>query len=177
MAQKKTNLPATRANDLDRQEVVALVRRAEKGDRAALLALRQMYDAAPALWRGIGDRASTAERAILQAASGDNLAFREACERTAAALRANLAGPDRTPLERLLVDRIVACWLALHYAETIYHQNMGELSRGWADFHQRRIDRAHHRYLTAIKTLAQVRRLLPPAVQVNIAEQQVNLVQ
>ena len=36
-------------------------------------------------------------------------------------------------------------------------------------------DRAHRRYLSAIRTLAQVRRLLTPAVQINVGENQVNV--
>ena len=42
---------------------------------------------------------------------------------------------------------------------------------------QRSINRAQRRYLAAIKSLVQVRRLLGPMVQVNIAEKQVNIAQ
>ena len=38
---------------------------------------------------------------------------------------------------------------------------------------EERRDRAHRRYLSAIKALVQVRRLLVPMVQVKMAEQQV----
>jgi hypothetical protein len=41
------------------------------------------------------------------------------------------------------------------------------------EFHQRRLDRLHKRYLSSIKTLAQIRKL-GPAVQINIAEKQIN---
>ena len=51
----------------------------------------------------------------------------------------------------------------------------GSLALG--DYVQRCHDRAHRRYLHAIRTLAQVRRLLGPSVQVNIAEKQLNLAQ
>ena len=45
-----------------------------------------------------------------------------------------------------------------------------------SEYHQRRLDRLHRRYLSSIRTLAQVRKLLNPAVtQINVAEQQVNL--
>ena len=54
---------------------------------------------------------------------------------------------------------------------------MGDLTLGQAEFHQKRITKAHNRYLSAIRTLAQVRRLGVPAVQVNIGEQQVNVAQ
>ena len=43
------------------------------------------------------------------------------------------------------------------------------------EFHQRRIDAAHRRYLSALRTPAQIRKLALPAVQVNIARNQVNI--
>ena len=86
-----------------------------------------------------------------------------------------LAGHAPTPVEALLVDRIVICWMHLHYAETIYVQNMQDYSLPQAAFHQHRITAAHNRYLSAIRTLAHVRRLQAPHVQVNIAEQQLNV--
>jgi hypothetical protein len=39
---------------------------------------------------------------------------------------------------------------------------------------QRRMDRAHRRFLGTVKTLAVVRRLARPAVQINVAGHQVN---
>jgi hypothetical protein len=69
----------------------------------------------------------------------------------------------------------VLCWLHLHYVENIYVQGMHELSITQATFHQRRLSLAQSRYLAAIRTLAQVRRLQAPNVQVNIAEQQLNV--
>ena len=86
-----------------------------------------------------------------------------------------LAGHAPTPLEALLVDRIVVCWMHLHYAETIYVQNMQDYSLTQAAFHQHRITTAHNRYLSAIRALAQVRRLQVPTVQVNIAREQLNV--
>jgi len=44
-----------------------------------------------------------------------------------------------------------------------------------ADYHLRRQDRAHRRFLTAMKTLATVRKLGLPVLQVNIGENQVNV--
>ena len=43
------------------------------------------------------------------------------------------------------------------------------------EFHQRRIDHAHKRYLSALRTLDQVRKLALPVLQVNIARRQVNV--
>ena len=82
-------------------------------------------------------------------------------------------------MEMLLVERIALCWLALNYHENIYTQIMGKLPGDAHARFQDRIDRAHRRYLSAIKALAQVRRLpVPLSVQVNVAAaggQQVNV--
>jgi hypothetical protein len=70
--------------------------------------------------------------------------------------------------------RLVGCWLQLYYTECIYVQSLGaSLTIRQAEFHQQRISKAQARYLAAIRTLAQVRRLGVPAVQVNIGHQQV----
>jgi hypothetical protein len=42
-------------------------------------------------------------------------------------------------------------------------------------YYQRSLERAQKRYLAAIKTLAQVRKLAVPVLQVNIARKQVNV--
>ena len=67
------------------------------------------------------------------------------------------------------------CWLHLHGVEAIYVQNMSTFSLMQHDFYQRRLSMAQRRYLSAITALAQVRRLQAPNVQVNIAEQQLNV--
>jgi hypothetical protein len=67
--------------------------------------------------------------------------------------------------------------LHLHYAEDIYVQSMHDLTITQATYHQRRLSLAQSCYLSAIRTLAQVRRLQVPAVQINVAEQQLNVAQ
>ena len=74
--------------------------------------------------------------------------------------------------------RIGLCWGHLALAESDYLRrfNQGGLSLPMADFFDRHRDRAHRRYLQAVKALAQVRKLLGASVtQVNIAENQVNV--
>lgn len=68
----------------------------------------------------------------------------------------------------------MASWDAIS-AEALYTQSMGDLTLRQAEFHQKRITKAHNRYLSAIRTLAQVRRLGVPAVQVDIGDRQVNV--
>jgi hypothetical protein len=50
---------------------------------------------------------------------------------------------------------------------------MHDLSLRQAEYYKQRLSKAQAHYLAAIRTLAQVRRLGVPAVQINVAEQQV----
>jgi hypothetical protein len=117
----------------------------------------------------------TVEHSISKSLGGeDNLAFREAIKRKRAALREELEGPTPSPTERLLVDRVVACWLQVQEADLRYAQ-AGNCSFAQADYHLKRQDRAHRRFLSAMKTLATIRKLGLPVLQVNIGENQVNV--
>ena len=119
--------------------------------------------------------ANIAERSLVKRFSGDDPLVQEALPPQLKAKRAELAGPEPSPLEELLAERIVACWLQLQYAEAIYAQNLGDMNMTQVEYHQRRLDRLHRRYLSSIKALAQIRKM-GPAVQINIAEKQINTV-
>jgi hypothetical protein len=152
-----------------------LLRRASKGDEDCLPQLRKLLAEGP---RGIveayGSPAQWCRDQLVQKAAGNNLAIQEASERKLKALVAELAGPDPTPIERLLAERAAVCWWLVHEYERRYAaESSMPIIR--ADYQQRRLDRAHRRFLTALKTLATVRRLALPSLQVNIAGmQQVN---
>jgi hypothetical protein len=67
------------------------------------------------------------------------------------------------------VDRIVCCWLLLYDAETCYLQAK-DMTIPQGDYHQRRIDRLHRRYLSAIRMLVVARRLALPVLYVKTSE-------
>src|SRR5690242_4848839 len=104
-------------------ELRSLVERAEQGDASALPGLHEALDRVPALWGQYADLAAAAERAWVGLAAGDNLMLAESLTRKLASLRAELAGPgEPPPLERLLVARVAAGWLQVHYAEALFAQ-------------------------------------------------------
>jgi hypothetical protein len=157
-----------------KDELKAVLRKAEQGDTTVLPALRAYMDQAPGFWEQRGDLAHATQTALIQHVTGKNLMVQETVSRKCAALTQELAGPTHSPLERLLVERIVLCWLQLHTAEVSYLLTK-ELTFQQAAFHQQRISKAHAHYLSAIRTLAQVRRLGVPTIQVNVGQQQVNV--
>ena len=145
--------PAT--NDL-----AGLLDRARRGDAEALPALRAFLDDSPEVWRQAGDLAAHAQRAWVELAAGPDVLAREALGRALAALKAELAGPAPSPLERLLVERIAATWLQVHYADAAAAQAR-DVSVRQAQLAVERQDRAHRRHLAAVAALATIRRLLP----------------
>jgi hypothetical protein len=153
-------VPQSEAEILERLQ--HLVRRAEQGDGAAVPELRVALDANGWVWRDYGDAGTHATAAWLQLVCGKNLMMREAIERRMAEMRATLAGNDPSPLEQLLVARIVACWLQVHYADGTYAQTKGS-DPAQHTLLMRRQNAAQQRYVHAIKGLATVRKLLRPA--------------
>ncbi len=175
MAREKRPAPAGTEAVIARAN--ALLPAADRGDARAQAELRELLDGTPDLWTGVGNLAAQAERSAVESVARSNPVVAEAIRRKLAALRLELRGDEPSPLERLLVDRVVAGWLAVHHAEASYHQRLAQgLSRAEAEYLERRVERAQRRYLAAIKGLATVRRLLAPAIQVNVAEKQINLV-
>jgi hypothetical protein len=151
-----------------------LLTRAREGDEACLPELRALFDRAEA--RGleilVGDMAAVAEHALITQSSRTDLVFQEAARRALAVRRRELAGPAPSALEAILAERLAICWLAVHLYEAAYAKLHGSLPLEQDVFHLKRIDAAHHRFLSAARTLAAVRRLAIPALQVNIAENQ-----
>jgi hypothetical protein len=121
-----------------------------------------------------GNLAKHAENALIHKFAAKDLAVREGLRKKLEVMRDELASPASVPLERLLAERIVACWLHVYHLETVY-ANKDSMSLDLAMHYQKCIDRAHRRYLSAIKTLATVRKLALPVLQVNIAKKQVNV--
>ena len=100
------------------EAMLDIIDRAESGDSEAVPALRNILDRIPAIREVLGaDLERTVERSIVKSLAGDkNLAFPEAIKRKLAALREGLEGHSPSPIERILVDRVVACWLQVQEA-------------------------------------------------------------
>ena len=154
-------------------ELTEFLQKASSWDRSVLPELRRLLDQGPELRQLFGDLGNRAKTAWIDLAAGDNLLRREALTRQVAALEREIAGPSPSVLERLLAERIVVCWLELNCLDPALRG--GEMPLRQAEFYDRRRDRAHRRYLSSIRNLATVRRLVIPSLQVNIGAKQVNV--
>jgi hypothetical protein len=140
-----------------------LVQRAEQGDEAVLPELRVALDANPWVWERYGDLAQQSQAAWLQLIAGPNLLLHESTRRKAEQLRAELAGPAASPLERLLVERVVSTWFQVHYSDAAYAQQKGSTPAQHTAA-LRRQNSAQQRFVLAVKALATVRKLLRPGL-------------
>src|SRR5262245_8632866 len=90
-------------------ELETLMHRGMPADRDVLPALRAFLDTDPRLWQDVGAVVTEVEQAWMQLLTGEDLVRREIFLRQLQALKAEMAGPSPTPLERLLVERIALC--------------------------------------------------------------------
>jgi hypothetical protein len=167
---KRREKQKSTANDnpeVDR--LLAIVDGAENGDRTALSELRKTLADFPELISAFGGDLVMQVEAMLVGKFSQLPTVREAISANLNALRAELAGENPSPIERLLVERIATCWLQVAYADSKI-AGIERFSIQEGDYLQRQQDRAHRRYLSALKMLAVVRRLaLPIRVDLNVA--------
>ena len=160
------------------KELQALADEAEGGDRDARKRLRvALRRSAPEVVARCSDTATTYRGLLAKAASGGNPLVREAILERARLMASELAGPNPTPLEVLLCDRVASLWVLVELQEALNAawysgQAKGKTSPAFMLQMARLQESAQRRYLQAIKTLAQVQRLRGPSrLQVNIGGQ------
>ncbi len=157
----------------DVEAFLAAVAKADEGDRTALAIVRDGFREASDIARTVSDLAYTAETAILaNVPAGAQELFRQQTTNLRKQLREEGTG---TALETILIRRIALDYLASLQAERQRSLAPGETrSLDLARFYDQQEDRAHRRFLASVESLARVRKLITP-IQINIAEQQVNV--
>jgi len=122
--------------------------------------------------------AFTSSESRVLAATNQNLAVEEAFRRRMQTLREELGWAGGTGLERLLIERIALCWYHLARAEQRHASALQQgLEPVWQAFYDKAVARGERRYLSGLHALQVCRRLQIPAVQINLAEKQVNILQ
>lgn len=139
--------------------------------------LADLFNSDPTVWRAAGDMVEQAARMLIGKIASTH-AIKASMTRGWEQLPLDLARPSDGELERLLVQQVVVAWLHLGYIEYQYSAmtTLEGVTIRRAEYWERRLSAAQRRYLRATETLARVRRLQLPAVQVNIGNQQVNQV-
>jgi len=147
------------------EEIKILLERAARGDISALPELRKTFDEYPELAQKFGDLVEQAKLSLLDLVAGTNFVAWEAMSRAATGLRDRLVATANSEQERLLIDRIMISWMEVYYCDM---DLASRLKKSPGDHlgnraAQQRLDRAHFRYLSAVKALATLQKLLKPS--------------
>ena len=140
---------------------------ARRGVREILPRLRQMLDEHPELVKQYGDLAKRTEQAWL-ALFGPDLFTQETTARQLEARRQELADGKPSPLERLVIERVVACLLQVLYFDSREAVGQGVESPEMAAFRLKRQAQANKQLLAAVKSLSELRKVTPPPVVIQI---------
>jgi|SRR5579884_2343270 len=147
-------------------ELQELLEKASKGDLKVLPELKKTFDEHPELVEQFGDLVQHAQDSLLILVAGSCLTAREAIARQALALRERLMKTATSELEKLLVDRVVISWIEVYHGDISLAQHLLQVpgAAKTVQAAQQRLDRAHARYLSAIKALTTTHKLLRPAL-------------
>jgi hypothetical protein len=155
-----TTPDATNTTLTQQPQCSELVARARTGDTGAMNQIMPLFDDPRNVDAFGGNVAMRSTHMVITRMVGQDLVSEEAIQRKLELLRTELAGPNPAPLERLVVDRVVALWLHLHKLEGEYAV-VGDGDPTRAGYYHRAITSAQKRYFTAIRELTNVRRKTP----------------
>ena len=156
--------------------------KAADGDKKAREELRRaLRESAPEVVREASELARMGQRCLIKTAAGGKALAEEALVIRLEMMRSEIAGPDPSPLEALLVEKIVSVWMLTELLElglsaqlTTELPKSQRMSHSFLKFYLGWQERAHRRLLSSIRELARVRRLQSgvPNSQTNV---QINL--
>ncbi len=153
-----------------------------KGTKQDEKKFEKMLKDVPAAWVLHGDLPRNAITHMLKLMAGEgkaSFALKVSLETGLKQMKADHGYPDASPLEKMLIEQVLVCWLRLYWVECIFTQSMGKLSIQQGIYWEKRLSASQRRFLRACETLARVRRLAsrtPEITQINIGQNQVNQV-
>jgi hypothetical protein len=173
-ALERYQLPAEVQESLE--ELRELSKKAEAGDKDAARLLKQkLRESSPAVIARASDIGRKAQHILIRTASGGSLLTELALSGRLDMMREEIAGENPTPLEVLLTERVLSCWMLVELFDAFM---AGQLNKDKSEYRVpisytlemlKWQERANRRYLAAIRELARVRKLEATArpVQLN----------
>ena len=164
------------------RELQTLSEKAESGDKSARQELRKaLRKSAPEIVVRASDIGRRGQWALIKTVAANDPLTEEALMARLDLMRAEVAGPDPSPLEVLLAERICSLWLLIEVLDWLVnaqlYSDLPREQRSPMSFLQHVFkwqESAHRRFLSTIRELARMRKLQSniPSVQMNT---QINL--
>jgi len=149
---------------------------AKKPQKEDLRTIRQFLIDYPQLCKAVFGLAESVQSLIVKNVMGDQEVAQIAIEEYLVSIRNDLGYDDAPIMEKLLIENIVTTWLRVQFCESqlVFRMN-GEQRMSVMEFWERRLSMAQKRYLSACETLAKIRKMAVPALQLNIGDKQINV--
>jgi hypothetical protein len=156
-------------------ELQALSEKAAGGDEEARKELRRaVRESSPEVIACCSDISRTYRKRLAKTASGGVPYVEEAFVRHAELLAEEVAGERPSPLESLLSERIASLWALSELQEALLSAYYGGLSKNLSPGYLLQMSKlqesTNRRYLNAVKTLAQVRKLQGGTPTLNLTQ-------
>ena len=153
--------------------------RAEAGDKAARAELRKaVRESSPEIVREASDIARRGQWGLIKTAAAGDPLTEEALVARLDLMRRELGGPEPTPIEVLLIERVVSPWILLELLNSAYLTSVDkqqQVPHSFAKFYLDWQEKVHRRFLSAIKHLAKVPRLQSGVPNSHTNNVQINL--
>lgn len=170
----KIKLPAERIDEFF--EVIARAYEAKKPKKEDLQVIRKFLIDYPQMCKLVFGIVESVQSLIVKNMAVDQEVVHVAIEEYLVSIRNDFGYHDAPIMEQLLIENIVTAWLRVQFCETQLAFRMnGEQRMSVMEFWERRLSMAQRRYLAACETLAKIRKMSIPAVQLNIGDQQINV--
>lgn len=144
----------------------------EKPQPEHLAELRRFFDEDPELWQATGNMATRTLDHLLRTYYSQSAYVRECVTRRVQEMREQLGYKESSPLERILIEQILVCWVNLYVLEInsatkLCESHSTETGLYW----DKRLTGAQRRFRRASESLARIRKLSinTRALQFNIA--------
>lgn len=153
----------------DHAALVPLARKVQDGDKEAMAEYRKKADDKARVVLGNGELGGWAKSQMAEKLGRGNPLIKEAALAKMRLLREELAGPSPSRVEWHLADVAAQCWADFQRCMMDRDCLTDNAPLSFRAYHDRRIERAHRRFVRTVKALAGVRRVPNlTAVQVNI---------
>ena len=166
-------LDAARAEQLI--DIVARAYKAKKPAKDDLQAIRKFLIEYPEFSKIVFDTVDTTQTQIIKNYVGSEVA-QIAIEEHAAYIRAEMGYHEAPIMEKMLIENIITAWLRVQWLEFLITARMsGEFRILAMEFWQKSLATAQRSYLAACETLAKIRKMKLPNIQLNIGDKQINV--
>ena len=152
------------------QATVVMIRR---GHAELLPWLRELLRRQPAVWQHCGNLGQQAERAWVELIGGGDDLLKESTILFAAEMKESLVGHNASRLEKLAAERVAAHWLETEYLKIWRAQHPEANGTKVGELYRKRSEEADRGYERALKSLAEIKRLIPKTIEVTVLQKSV----